>query len=146
MAGMGKHISTLSPEETTRFFKIFLADQFIYALTSPAVKLSIVLFYRKIFAVRKFRIAANYLIGTCVAWGTATFLSAALQCMPLAKFWDPSVNGYCFNRAKFVLGIQGVNIFLDIVILCMPMPMVWRLQRPWQDKLALSGVFLLGGL
>lgn len=85
-------------------------------------------------------------MGAAVAWGAATFLAAALQCRPLAAFWDQSIDGHCFNGLQYILGVQGVNIALDFAILCLPMPMVWRLHRPWQDKAALSVVFALGGL
>ena len=85
-------------------------------------------------------------MGAVVAWGVATFLAAALQCRPLYAFWDPAVNGHCFNALQYILGVQGVNIALDFAILCLPMPLVWSLRRPWQDKVALSVVFLLGGL
>lgn len=34
---------------------------------------------------------------------------------------------------------------MDFVILALPVPMIWNLQRAWQDKLALNGVFALGG-
>lgn len=35
---------------------------------------------------------------------------------------------------------------MDFVILGLPLPIIWRLKRSWQDKLALSFVFTLGGL
>ena len=126
--------------------EIFLVNEFTYSITSPLIKVSIITFYRRIFAVRQFRLAANVLIGMTVAWGFATFLSAALQCRPLAKAWDPTIPGTCFNTLQYILGVQGVNIALDFAILMLPIPMVWALNRPWQDKLALSGVFFVGAL
>lgn len=56
------------------------------------------------------------------------------------------IDGKCINEIKFVQGIQGINVVLDLVILVMPVPMVWGLKRPWQDRVALLAVFLLGGL
>ena len=35
---------------------------------------------------------------------------------------------------------------LDIIILCMPLYMVWRLKLEASQKLMLSGIFALGGL
>jgi hypothetical protein len=82
----------------------------------------------------------------CVLWGIAVFLGSALQCRPLAKYWDPAIEGKCFDLIKFVLSIQVVNVFLDTCILCLPMKMVWNLKRPLAERLALMGIFLLGGL
>ena len=81
-----------------------------------------------------------------IAWGIAVLLVACLQCRPLAKYWNPTIPGYCIDPMKYILGNQGVNIALDFMILALPWPMVWGLHRPWKDKLALSAVFLLGAL
>jgi hypothetical protein len=119
---------------------------FTYSITTPLVKLSLIFFYRRIFISKGFRMMADGLIAMSILWGVATFLSSALICRPLQKFWDVSIPGKCFDSLKFVLGVQGVNIFLDATILVLPMKAVWGLHRPWQERLALSGVFLLGGL
>lgn len=89
---------------------------------------------------------AKALIALVIAWGAATFLAAALQCRPLAAVWDPTIHGECFNTEQYILGIQGVNIALDFAILLLPIRPVWGLHRPWQDKMALSAVFLVGTL
>jgi hypothetical protein len=126
--------------------QIFLANEFTYSITTPVIKISVLVFYRRIFTTKVFRRCTDGLIVMCILWGTATLLASALQCRPLRAYWDQSVNGHCFDALKFVLGVQGVNIFLDVAILCLPLPMVWGLRRAWQERLALSGVFLLGGL
>lgn len=126
--------------------QIFLSNKFKYSMTSPAVKLSIILFYRRIFPTHKFRMVSNGIMSAVIAWGIAVFLAAALQCRPLRALWDTNVRGQCFDTLKYILAIQAVNIVLDFAILVLPMPQVWTLQRPWQDKLALSIIFLMGGL
>lgn len=142
--------SSDDPVERCRFQlinqQIFLCNEFTYSMTSPVVKLSIIFFYRRLFPIRKFRILTNVIMVAVIAWGIAVFLAAALQCRPLHALWDPNVNGHCFDTLKYILAVQAVNIFLDFAILVSPMPQVWTLQRPWQDKLALSIVFLMGGL
>ncbi|KFZ03077.1 hypothetical protein V502_11255 [Pseudogymnoascus sp. VKM F-4520 (FW-2644)] len=34
---------------------------------------------------------------------------------------------------------------MDFVILALPLPIIFNLKRAWQDKVALSGIFALGG-
>jgi hypothetical protein len=42
---------------------------------------------------------------------------------------------------------NGVLSFVgDLIILALPMPMVWKLQIDTRRKIALSAMFLLGGL
>lgn len=39
-----------------------------------------------------------------------------------------------------------LNVLSGILILLMPIPAVWKLHAPRGQKLAVTGVFLLGGL
>lgn len=38
------------------------------------------------------------------------------------------------------------NIVTDLIMLLLPMPVIWRLKLPTKQKIALTGVFLLGSL
>lgn len=38
------------------------------------------------------------------------------------------------------------NMITDMCILTIPLPMIWKLQMPTQQKIAVSGIFLLGAL
>ncbi|KGO78324.1 hypothetical protein PITC_059370 [Penicillium italicum] len=123
---------------------IFLANQFTYFLLCPCIKISIICFYRRIFATpifQKVTFGINCLIA---AWGTGIFLACAGQCRPLRAYWDANIEGTCFDAQKFIIVNQAFNVVMDFVILVLPIPMIWNLHRAWQDKLALNGVFALG--
>jgi hypothetical protein len=71
-----------------------------------------------------------------------------LQCLPIAYFWDKTIKGgHCIPNALINIGMtNGVLSFAgDLVILSLPIPMVWKLQINNRRKMALSGMFLLGG-
>lgn len=126
--------------------QIFLSNQFTYFLLTPCLKISIVCFYRRIFAVPRFlrlTFALNLLIGI---WAAAIFLACALQCRPLRAYWDRTIDGHCFDENKFFIVNQVFNTVMDFTVLFLPAPMIWGLQCGWKDKLALMGVFGLGGL
>ncbi|KAB8071456.1 hypothetical protein BDV29DRAFT_197376 [Aspergillus leporis] len=144
IGGNGSHMAGLDQNTLMNFSKIFLANQFTYFVLCPAIKISIVCFYRRIFTMKPFRwtsFALNALIAT---WGAGIFLACALQCRPLRGYWDKSIDGHCFNANEFFIVNQAFNILMDFIILVLPIPMIWGLQRAWQDKLALNGVFALG--
>lgn len=86
------------------------------------------------------------MIALIIAWTIAGFLVPCLQCRPLAKYWNHALPGYCINSLEYIVSYQAVNIALDFMILGLPQPMIWRLQRPQKDKAALSGLFLVGAL
>ena len=144
IGGNGRHQKNLDPITMMNFGKIFLANQFSYFALCPAIKTSIVCFYRRVFTTptfQRFSFGLNTLI---VAWGLAIFIACGLQCRPLRGFWDPTVPSQCMDQNKFLITNQIFNVVIDFVILGLPIPMIWNLQRAWQDKLALNGVFALG--
>lgn len=164
IGGTGHHAAELSQETMVRFWKvythclcyheadvliphlkIFLANQFTYFVVCPVIKISIICFYRRVFTIPTFQhvsFGLNCLIGT---WGTAIFIACALQCRPLKAYWDKSINGQCFDSQLFIVVNQVFNVTMDFIILALPVPMIWNLQRSWHDKLALNGVFAVGG-
>jgi hypothetical protein len=40
----------------------------------------------------------------------------------------------------------SLNVVTDIATLCLPMPLLWRLQISTERKLQLIGMFMVGGL
>ncbi|KAL4765082.1 uncharacterized protein BDW70DRAFT_147371 [Aspergillus foveolatus] len=146
IGGNGSHQADLSEKTMQNFFKIFLANQFTYFALSPAVKISIVCFYRRVFAIQTFQ-WTSFAINTLIAlWGAAIFIACGLQCRPLNAYWDHTIVGHCFDSNKYIIVNQVFNVLMDFVILALPIPMIWNLQRSWQDKLALNGVFAVGGV
>jgi hypothetical protein len=92
------------------------------------------------------RLACWLLIGFLGAYGTWTVASAWANCVPLAKFWDPTVPGFCFDKKALWFSNSAIHILTDILILIYPMPVLKSLQLPKKQKYALMAVFALGGL
>jgi hypothetical protein len=90
----------------------------------------------------------SFIVGSLVlCHGTGVFFAAIFQCWPIQYTWDKNIiGGSCFNQQAFYRYVSLPNIVTDFVILIMPMPLVWKLQTRLTHKLALTGVFLLGGL
>ncbi len=72
------------------------------------------------------------------------FIKFFWQCLPypLGFLWkDPTKCNPSAQGAQ-ISGI--INVFIDFTILIMPLPMIWVLQISKKQKIAVSGVFLLG--
>ncbi|KAE8382167.1 hypothetical protein BDV26DRAFT_299947 [Aspergillus bertholletiae] len=145
IGGNGSHMADLDEAVLMNFSKIFLANQFTYFVLCPAIKISIICFYRRIFTMKPFQWVSFALNALIAAWGAGIFLACALQCRPLRAYWDKSIDGHCFDGNLFFIVNQAFNVLMDFIILLLPVPMIWGLQRAWQDKLALNGVFAIGG-
>ncbi|KAG9252367.1 uncharacterized protein F5Z01DRAFT_224685 [Emericellopsis atlantica] len=113
------------------------------------IKLSVLLFYRRIFQVRIFRIVNDVFIGLTVAWGLAFTFAVAFQCWPAHMFWEAFESEYplyCVNVKSFYLAVAVSDLILDIMIFVLPMPHLATLKMPWRRKLAVGGIFFLGSI
>ncbi len=81
----------------------------------------------------------------CVCWFVPVFLEEIPLCRPFAFNWNPSIEGgRCDNRPAAYLAAGIINLLTDLMVLCLPVPMVWNLQLPRRRKIALSTVFGAG--
>jgi hypothetical protein len=112
-----------------------------------SAKISLLLFYVRIFTVRRFQIFA-YAVGSLVlVHGIAVLFAIIFQCKPVPYAWDKTIpDGKCFVQHVLYRFMSPPNVLTGILILVMPMPFVWKLHMPRAQKMALTGVFLLGGL
>lgn len=145
--GIGKHIWVVDENDVLMSMKIIFAYVVLYATTVPMVKLSVLLLYRRVFRLTWTLYFCAFLsIGYAISVST----TISLACVPTSFFWTqwvyPLGGGHCrINLYLFYLWNGVANLFTDVIILCLPMPIVWSLQMPRGQKWAISGIFLLGG-
>ncbi|KAL8298346.1 hypothetical protein RB597_006810 [Gaeumannomyces tritici] len=69
------------------------------------------------------------------------------QCRPIAKQWDPSVDGVCSGTKTFSdLGyfVSAYSAFLDIFFGLYPIPFIMRLSMPLKSRITVSASLGLG--
>ncbi|KAJ5111427.1 hypothetical protein N7532_001962 [Penicillium argentinense] len=143
--GLGKHAYDIAPAVFQSFGKSLLGSQVIYFTNAVFTKASLLLLYYRIFGVvRGFRWALAISFFLVIAYFIAASTVSIAGCSPVSKFWDPSLPGYCVNEVAFFRWNGFGNMALDILVLCLPYPMAWRLQTSPRQKLILTGIFLLG--
>ena len=121
-----------------------LAANLLWMAAIASIKISILHLYVVIFRSAWFRRVAHVTAGACVICGVGFILEGFLICRPFAFNWDKSISGVCGDQAlNYVVAIV-VNLFLDVVIISLPMPLIWGLQIPSKKKVALCVIFGLG--
>ena len=122
--------------------------QIVYVAALPVIKLSILLFYNRIFQIRSFRMVSYAIAAFLVCWFIAFELSTIFQCTPISANWmvGTDASQYCINEYVMYDVYSATNLFTDIVILAMPWPMVMKLHVASKKKVQLLGIFLLGSL
>ncbi|PYI25960.1 hypothetical protein BP00DRAFT_451630 [Aspergillus indologenus CBS 114.80] len=152
VAGVGYPMSYVeqTPEKLVALEKGLYANEIIdFPFVITPAKISILVFYVRIFSTRNFKVAA-YIVGAIVlGHGVGVLLAAIFQCWPIDYTWNKTTGiegGSCFNQQAFYRYVSPPNILTDVLLLILPLPYVWKLHTSRGHKLALTGVFLLGGL
>ncbi|KAL8952372.1 MAG: hypothetical protein Q9222_001708 [Ikaeria aurantiellina] len=149
--GSGRH-TILSPiPDVVHFVQMEYAIELTYCVLITTTKFSILLFYRRVFinstTVLSFRIAWYCITAFAFLWGISTFFAAAFQCTPASFYWTQvtmKTKGTCVDLSTLLLVTAITNIVTDVAILVLPMPVVWNLHIQRSQKVAVTGIFLLG--
>ena len=128
--------------------QIFFAAEFFYVLTILFAKFAVLLLYCSLFPGKRFELCAKIIATVVLAWATACILVAIFSCKPVQGFWnlDVKMHSACIDSTKFYIGNAIPNIVTDVAILLLPMRKIWNLQMSAKRKVAVSGMFLMGGL
>jgi hypothetical protein len=112
------------------------------------VKISIVVFLKRLLgSVRTFAIISNCLIVFIAVWAVVAVLVNTFQCIPVQYYYDKTLKGHCMKgQVKFFQAMGSIALVEDLVILSLPIPIVWRLQMIFRQKIAVTLVFSLGAL
>ncbi|KAL8668977.1 MAG: hypothetical protein Q9224_007763, partial [Gallowayella concinna] len=118
-----------------------------YATTFVITKISILLLYRRVFPVYRFRIIC-YAVGFLVfTLGISIFMVGFFQCRPFNYIWNKTIlNGVCLPTTPIFYGTGIPTLLLNAVVAFLPLPIIWRLHMRLKHKLALMATFSTGGL
>ena len=86
------------------------------------------------------------LMAVVTCWWISISFAVAFICSPVKSEWNPDVPGHCGNQYLLNIIDPIPWILTDFAILIAPMPMVRKLHMPTRQKVALAGIFLIGGL
>lgn len=79
---------------------------------------------------------------TCLT-GIGLVLTA---CIPLTAYWDSSVQSrYCHSSDAYY-AILGIQLGTDFLIFLLPLPVIWAMRAPRDQKLMLLMLFSFGFL
>ncbi|KAL8698486.1 MAG: hypothetical protein Q9201_006541 [Fulgogasparrea decipioides] len=142
--GLGRHLIVVT--DPISFAKALDASVIFYIASLAATKISILFLYRRIFPKREFH-AILWGVGAFIlAFTIANILFVAFQCKPISGAWNPFIKAKCINTEGGILSAAVLTIVTDVIILCLPLPSVWKLQLPTIRKFQLICIFLLGTL
>ncbi|EKG15959.1 hypothetical protein MPH_06925 [Macrophomina phaseolina MS6] len=164
--GLGLHeytIITKNADGTSNYdtyetyFLWFYLTNVAYAGTTACMKLSLLFQYCRLFPrdvhQRMFRVCAT-LIAIVTIWGVTFLFLIIFACNPVDKSWHVTKEGKCIMFGDFhptnayaaYVSQTASNMFLDTVILIVPIPLLYKLRVGKRQKIGLIGLFSAGTL
>ena len=118
----------------------------MYKLVIALTKLSICFLYHRIFqrAGRPFKIALYTVMTLIALYYLAAWIATIFQSVPVPAIWIKSLQGQCINITLFFYVNAAFNIFTDVCIMVLPVPVIRSLNLPFRQKIALCLVFAVG--
>ncbi|KAK3322704.1 hypothetical protein B0H66DRAFT_602136 [Apodospora peruviana] len=108
---------------------------------------SVLLLYNRIFGAGRFRYAVYVLSALNIGWIVSFVFVFIFRCFPISEVWTSQQ-----GQRKHCIGIESnygyavSSVILDLMVLSMPWPMIWRMHMDLKTKLATTGIFMLGAI
>ncbi|EGX89777.1 integral membrane protein, putative [Cordyceps militaris CM01] len=145
--GMGRDVWTLAPGQITKFGLGFYVIEVLYFQQVATLKLSLLLFYVRIFPSRPVRRLLWGTVGFVAAWGVAYVFLGLFQCTPIRYFWtkwDGTHSGHCLDINALGWSNAGISIATDLWMLGIPLWQLRSLQLDWRRKVGVAIMFVVG--
>ncbi|KAF7191564.1 hypothetical protein HII31_07066 [Pseudocercospora fuligena] len=128
--GLGQDIWMLEPIQITDILKYFFIAEFLYVWLMGATKISVLLLYLRIWqppetGISKFRVQCWVLIAVMLLFVTVYSVLLGTVCSPIEYMWwrwDQPREGSCLDTVAQLYSIAAINLSLDFIVCCLPLP------------------------
>ncbi|XMA09444.1 hypothetical protein WAI453_002235 [Rhynchosporium graminicola] len=143
----GRNIWDIPTNHIVLGLQFFYWGEICYFTVLGACKMSILMFYLRIFPSQAFRNWCFSLLGVVTMAMVVFQLMTLFQCWPISynwHGWKGEMQGKCLNIQAFNYASSAVNIILDFAILILPLPWLIRLKVGLKRKLSIIFMFSIG--
>ena len=172
--GLGQDIEFLTPYTILSLSKTIVISEICWGVVIWIVEYSILALYWRLFSThqRLIRVIIWVLTALVTCWGIAVVrsrptlfggvfyqnkmcgllmmlqvLMTLLRCVPVNSLWDPTVPSHCYiSDSQYFLESSISHIAIDVLLLGLPMPLIWRLHMHRSHITTLTVIFALGSL
>ncbi|KAK5661359.1 hypothetical protein OQA88_11255 [Cercophora sp. LCS_1] len=114
------------------------------------VKACLLLLYARMTSGLRESLAVKITAGYCfLTFIIVQVLYLGVWCRPITNYWAvpiPSGNEQCKTYHNHLITVTVLHVSSDLLMLCIPIPMIARSRLPLKRKIVLCGVFGLGVL
>ena len=153
IAGTNGNAVTSQTSQSAYFIELIVGDvqPFIEPLALGAIKITFLLFYRRIFhVVDSFMRASLISIGITILWSLSFFVAQMTICGDHIEYlWDLDqsvTQAHCGNKGALLLCFALTDIMTDLLVIFLPISCLRELQMESHKKWGMTSIFLLGGM
>lgn len=147
-----RHVWDVEPAQFPLQRHIIFATYILFSLASGLIKISVLLFCRRLFTVTMsntvkwlFRISLTLMIVYTIGYS----MVPPLACHPMSDFWEQSdpvkiLKGYkphCYNEGADVVSNGVLSTVQDFVTALLPTILCWNLQTSLRERIAIYSLF-----
>ncbi|KAI1776755.1 hypothetical protein F4818DRAFT_411766 [Hypoxylon cercidicola] len=149
-AGVGKPLWEITVAEFSLWYKGIVVTTWLYPTMSAAIRISILLTYRRIFATSSSEVIKYViwvLLGFQAVYVTTFVILPGFMCTSLHYFWDVYQHlSHCDNWYYFwsQIALYSASMSFDTILLLFPIIPVSKLRMPVKKRLGILIIFMLG--
>ncbi|KAI4612497.1 hypothetical protein J4E80_007231 [Alternaria sp. BMP 0032] len=144
--GAGLHEADIDPANMEMLLKMVMAALIFYFSVNWAVKHSLLIFYTELTFEPWARRCIFIMHIVAFSFGLTCVVTSIFQCIPVAKWWDPTIEGYCINLSDFSYFNSVFMVACDAVLYILPVIFTWNVKLRRHHRIAVNFLFALGGL
>ncbi|RWA03308.1 hypothetical protein EKO27_g11797 [Xylaria grammica] len=145
--GLGTDIWAVPQENISTIITFTLVGSCLYLTSRLLVRVSILLFYLRIFTTPGAKAVITWTLAFFVVSGVVALFPLIFQCSPVDYLWlqwDGTHRGHCIDLRLYVWIITSVDIAEDVWAILIACSLVSRLQLPLRKKLMVLFMFTVG--
>ncbi|KAI1819410.1 hypothetical protein F4861DRAFT_139691 [Xylaria intraflava] len=148
--GLGFDTSTLEAVDdhaATELQKFNFIGTILYGTGSTSIRLSVVLFYLRVFSTKIVRRGAYTIATVSITWFIIIEVLNLATCVPISFTWDRNIQGgHCITAAAAGITPGALNVAITLAIVVLPIHEVVKRKLSRERRFLLLGVFLIGGI
>ncbi|KAI0016503.1 hypothetical protein F4780DRAFT_679249 [Xylariomycetidae sp. FL0641] len=124
--------------------KLNFVETILYGFGVSSARLGVFCFYLRAFAQKAMQRATKIVMVLTTVSIIAVTLWSAMNCQPVARNWNPKLDGYCLDSRPSWNTAAALGITSDIAALILPLPVIWGLKMRRKNKVNLTCLFAVG--
>jgi hypothetical protein len=124
---------------------VYIASS-IYTISLGLIKVSLCMFYLKIFPAPRIRMVCWIIVTWIVLNTLIIFFLTVFSCLPVQAFWDRDVPGKCLDIRALAYANSASAIAQDLALVIFPLVCIEKLNMNRYRKFAVGLMFCIGTL